>query len=147
MKSFEAELQDLTNREFILPTHSGSAAIVIALIASGIPAGSEVIMPSVCCPAVLFAINLAGFHAILADVCTEDFCMDVNNIKDVTSEKTKAIIAVHIYGQAADLDALLKFCQQHDIFLMRLDELDEEDGFPEHFSEGWKRRDDHWTVT
>jgi hypothetical protein len=36
---------------------------------------------------------------------------------------------------------------QHDIFLMRLDELDEEDGFPEHFSEGWKRRDDNWTVT
>jgi len=36
---------------------------------------------------------------------------------------------------------------QHDIFLMRLDELDEEDGFPEHFNEGWKRRNDHWTVT
>jgi hypothetical protein len=33
---------------------------------------------------------------------------------------------------------------QHDIFLMRLDELDAEDGFPEHFREGWKRRDDHW---
>ena len=36
---------------------------------------------------------------------------------------------------------------QHDIFLMRLDELPEEDGFPEHFNEGWKRRDDNWTVT
>lgn len=36
---------------------------------------------------------------------------------------------------------------QHDIFLMRLDEMDEEDGFPEHFNEGWKRRDDNWTVT
>lgn len=36
---------------------------------------------------------------------------------------------------------------QHDIFLMRLDELPESDGFPEHFREGWKRRDDMWTVT
>ncbi|MDH4984366.1 N,N-dimethylformamidase, small subunit [Aminobacter anthyllidis] len=36
---------------------------------------------------------------------------------------------------------------QHDIFLMRLDELDETDGMPEHFHEGWKRRDDNWTVT
>ncbi len=36
---------------------------------------------------------------------------------------------------------------QHDIFLMRLDELDAEDGYPEHFNEGWKRRNDHWTVT
>jgi len=36
---------------------------------------------------------------------------------------------------------------QHDIFLMRLDELDEEDGYPEHFNEGWKRRNDNWTVT
>jgi hypothetical protein len=36
---------------------------------------------------------------------------------------------------------------QHDIFLMRLDEMDEHDGYPEHFNEGWKRRDDNWTVT
>jgi hypothetical protein len=36
---------------------------------------------------------------------------------------------------------------QHDIFLMRLDEMEEEDGMPEHFHEGWKRRDDNWTVT
>lgn len=36
---------------------------------------------------------------------------------------------------------------QHDIFLMRLDQMDETDGFPEHFNEGWKRRDDNWTVT
>jgi hypothetical protein len=36
---------------------------------------------------------------------------------------------------------------QHDIFLMRLDEMPENDGFPEHFREGWKRRDDKWTVT
>ena len=36
---------------------------------------------------------------------------------------------------------------QHDIFLMRLDEMDEPDGYPEHFHEGWKRRDDNWTVT
>jgi hypothetical protein len=36
---------------------------------------------------------------------------------------------------------------QHDIFLMRLDEFAETDGYPEHFNEGWKRRDDHWTAT
>ena len=36
---------------------------------------------------------------------------------------------------------------QHDIFVMRLDEMDEEDGYPEHFNEGWKRRNDNWTVT
>lgn len=36
---------------------------------------------------------------------------------------------------------------QHDIFLMRLDEMEEEDGMPQHFHEGWKRRDDNWTVT
>jgi hypothetical protein len=36
---------------------------------------------------------------------------------------------------------------QHDIFLMRLDEMEEVDGMPEQFNEGWKRRDDHWTVT
>jgi len=118
MKSFEVELQNLTNREFILPTHSGSAAIVTALIASGIPAGSEVIMPSVCCPAVLFAINLAGFHAILADVCTEDFCMDVSNIKDVTSEKTKAIIAVHAYGRYCKIQEIQEFSQVNNLLLI-----------------------------
>jgi hypothetical protein len=36
---------------------------------------------------------------------------------------------------------------QHDIFLMRLDEMEEHDGYPEHFNEGWKRRNDNWTVT
>jgi len=36
---------------------------------------------------------------------------------------------------------------QHDIFLMRLDEFAESDGYPEHYNEGWKRRDDHWTAT
>ena len=118
MTSFESELQTLTQRQFILPTYSGSAAIVTALIASGIPSHSEVIMPSICCPAVLFAIKMAGFHAILADVSQEDFCMGTEDIMAVMSNNTKAIIAVHAYGRYCKINEIQELAQQQELFLI-----------------------------
>ncbi len=115
---FEEELQTLTQRQFVLPTSSGSTAIIASLIASGIPPHSEVIIPSICCAAVLFAINLAGFTPVLADVSKEDFCMDTENIASEMSSKTKAIIAIHSYGRYCKIQEIQNFSEENGLFLI-----------------------------
>ena len=112
------KLKELTNRDYIIPTSSGTAAIIISLLNSGIPKEAEVILPSICCPAVLAAVTLAGFTPIIADVNKEDFCMGKKEILEVFSNKTKAIIAVHSYGRYCKIDEIQEFAQTNNIFLI-----------------------------
>ena len=72
MMDLENNMKSLTEGDFVISTKSGSAALIIALKAGNLPEGSDVIMPSVCCPAVLFAIQFAGYHPVLADVSLDD---------------------------------------------------------------------------
>ncbi len=114
----EDKLKELTNRANIIPTSSGTAAIIISLLNSGIPKKAEVILPSICCPAVLSAVTLAGFTPIIADVNEEDFCMGKKEIIEVFSNNTKAIIAVHSYGRYCRIDEIQEFAQVNNIFLI-----------------------------
>lgn len=115
---FVEDLSRITQREYVIPTSSGSAAIICALNTLGIPPDSDVIIPSICCPAVLFAINLAGFHPIISDVNRDDFCMGVDEIKEVITNKTRVIIAVHAYGRYCPIDEIESFAKDKDLFLI-----------------------------
>ena len=101
-----------------LLTSSGSAALIIALQAAKIPRGAEIIMPAICCPAVLFAIQLAGFTAVLADVCLNDFCMNADEAEKLISEKTRAIVAVHSYGHYCQIDGLEALARDRRLLLV-----------------------------
>ena len=114
----EKQLQNLTDRKFVLPMRSGTAAIISALIASRIPENSEVILPSICCPAVFFAVSNAGFCPIIADVSKENFCMGENDILNAATKDTKAIIAVHSYGRYCKIQNIQELASKNNWFLI-----------------------------
>ena len=91
---------------------NGTDAIELALRALEIGLNDEVITVSHTAVATVAAIEAAGAKPVLVDVEQKFYTINPLKLEEVLTTNTKAIIAVHIYGQAADLDALLKFCQK-----------------------------------
>ncbi|MBU2892944.1 DegT/DnrJ/EryC1/StrS family aminotransferase [Colwellia sp. D2M02] len=105
-------------RQYGMLTSSGSAALITALKASGVPSGSEVIMPDICCPAVFFAIQFAGYTPVLSDISLDDFCMNSAQVEPLINEHTSAIIAIHSYGHYCQISDLHTLAKQHSLVLI-----------------------------
>lgn len=85
---------------------SGTDAIVLALLALGIESGDEVVTVSHTAGATVAAIRMIGATPVLVDVLEDTYCLDPDALKGALSPKTKAILAVHLYGHPADIDAI-----------------------------------------
>ena len=83
-----------------------------------IPKKSEVIVPSICCPVVPFAVSYSGLKPIFCDVSPSDYNIAPNTINDVVSTKTKAVIPVHLFGQAAPMDEIIEQAESHSLFVI-----------------------------
>lgn len=93
--------------------NSGTDAICIALAAVGVKPGDEVItVPNTAVP-TLSAIRTLGARPVFVDIRDDDFLIDVDQIEAAITPRTKAIVAVHLYGQCADLDPLMKLARRH----------------------------------
>ncbi len=93
--------------------NSGTDAIYIALAAAGITAGDEVItVPNTAVPTVS-AIQILGARPVFVDIRDDDFLMDVGQIEQAITPRTRAIVPVHLYGQCVDLDPLMDIAKQH----------------------------------
>ncbi len=97
---------------------NGTDAIEIALKALEIGPGDEVITVSHTAVATVAAIESTGAKAVLVDIEPEFYTLDVSQLEEVFTNRTKAIIAVHIYGQSADLEFIDDFCKKKNIFLI-----------------------------
>jgi perosamine synthetase len=105
-------------RQHVGLTSSGSAALILALRAAGLAHGSEVVMPAICCPAVLFAIQLAGFKPVLADVDLDTLNSGVAEVERVVTSGTSAIVAVHGFGRACDIAKIAAYAAARGLFLV-----------------------------
>jgi dTDP-4-amino-4,6-dideoxygalactose transaminase len=97
---------------------NGTDALELALRGLGIGEGDEVITVSHTAVATVAAIEAAGAIPVLVDVDPRFYTLDPSQLTSVITGKTKAVIAVHLYGQAADLSAIQSFCQQNDLELV-----------------------------
>jgi len=97
VNKFEKELGNYTGGEAIL-TNSGSNAIILALKSLGVGKGDEVIMPSYICVSVLQSVLHTGAKPIITDINHDDFNISQKSLEEKISEKTKAIIAAHMFG-------------------------------------------------
>ena len=111
---------------------NGTAALEVALAALGVGPGDEVIVPDFTFIATASAVLAAGALPILVDVTSDIYCLDPNLVEEKITDRTKAIIAVHMGGHPADLDRLLEIARRHDICLV-------EDSAHAHGTE-WKGR-------
>ncbi len=97
---------------------SGTDALLLALRACDLTSGDEVIVPSHTAVATVAAVELAGARPVFADIRPDTFTLDPDSVAAAIGPRTRAIVPVHLYGQAADLDALSTLAQRHGAWLI-----------------------------
>ena len=118
VSALEREFAHYIETDFAIGVANGTDAIEIALRALEIGAGDEVITVSHTAVATVAAIEATGAKPVLVDIESDFYTLNPSQLDEVFTEKTKAVIAVHLYGQSADLDAILNFCQKNSLFLV-----------------------------
>lgn len=118
LDEFEANLAHYVGVKNAIGCSSGTSALVLALLALDIKQGDEVIVPSFTFIATAEMVSLLGAKPVFADIDLLDYNLNVERIKKLVSPKTKAVIAVSIFGQMPDLMALNEFCQSQNIVLI-----------------------------
>ncbi len=113
VKEFADHLIDFTGAGFVVTCANGTDAIQIALMALGLCPGDEVIVPAFTYVATAEVIALLGMVPIFADVERETFNIDVVKLKNNITPRTKAIVPVHLFGQCADMEPILKLAEAH----------------------------------
>jgi dTDP-4-amino-4,6-dideoxygalactose transaminase len=112
-EELEACLAKILNVPYTVLTTNGSSALLMALIAFGIGPGDEVIVPALTFMATAQAPLLLGAKVKLVDVCPDKPVVDVDKIEEAITEKTKAIIPVHLNGRAADINSINKIAVKY----------------------------------
>lgn len=107
VERFEEEFAAFTNAEFCVTVGNGTDAIHLVLVGLGIGPGDEVIVPTNSFAATALAVVHAGATPVFADVEANSGLIDIASVAERLSPKTKAVIAVHLYGQLADVEALV----------------------------------------
>lgn len=117
--AFETEFSHaLTPGTSCVAVSSGTAGLHLGLVAVGIGPGDEVIVPSFTFAATGNSVVLAGAAPVFVDIDPRTFCLDPALVEDSITERTKAILVVHLYGQAADMGALKKIADKHGLLLL-----------------------------
>jgi len=115
---FEKKFAAWQGSKYAVSASSGTAALHIALSALGIGPGDEVIVPSYTFIASSFSVVQAGAIPRFADVNIDDHCISVESAQKLVNERTRAIMAVHLYGNVCDMDKVLAFAKKYDLFVI-----------------------------
>lgn len=115
---FAEKLGEYLGVEYVIPCGNGTDALQIAMMALGLEPGDEVITPSFTYIATTEVVALLKLKPIFVDVNPITFCMDINSLKKAISPKTKAIVPVHLYGQAAPMEEILKIAKENNLFVV-----------------------------
>ncbi len=110
---FERKTLEVTGAKHAIGVSSGTDAILLALMALGIGPGDEVLCPSFTFFATAGCVVRVGARPVFVDSCAGTFNMDVQDAARRVTERTKAIIPVHLYGQCADMDAVMDLARAH----------------------------------
>lgn len=100
---------------------NGTDALQIAMMALGLQPGDEVITPSFTYIATTEVVALLKLKPVFVDVDEKTFCIDPEAIKKAITPKTKAIVPVHLYGQAANMEAIMQIANEHNLFVIEDD--------------------------
>lgn len=118
ISEFEKAFADFCGVKHCIATANGTVAIHLALVALNIGVGDEVIVPDLTFVATANAVKITGAVPVLADINKKDWCIDIEDVKRKITNKTKAIIAVHLYGTIGNMDALRELADETECFLI-----------------------------
>ncbi len=115
---FEEELAEWMGAGHAIGTINGTETMALALKAAGIGPGDEVIMPAMTFIACPQSVLLANAIPVLVDLTAHNVALDPELVEAAITDNTKAIMAVDLYGVAADMDAIMDIADRHDLFLL-----------------------------
>ena len=117
-EALERELAAYIGARHAVGVNSGTDALHLALVAAGIGAGDEVIVPAFTFFASAEAVSYTGAKPVFADVDAGTFNLDASSFKKSITRKTRAVIAVHLFGQCAALDEIAAICKAENLVLV-----------------------------
>lgn len=132
VEAFEQAFARQCGTQFCIGLNSGTSALHLALLALGIQPGDEVITTPMTFVATTWAISYVGARPVFVDIDPGRRTLDPNQLEDALTPRTKAILPVHLYGQPADLGAILDVAQRHQLPVI-------EDAAQAHFAQYQQR--------
>ena len=118
VKSFQTELEQYLDVKHVIPCANGTDALQIALMALDLKEGDEIIIADFTFAATVEVVHLLKLKSVLVDVDYDTFTIDIEKLKAAITPKTKAIIPVHIFGQCANMEEILKVAKEHGLFVI-----------------------------
>ena len=115
---FQKNLENYLNVKHVIPCANGTDALQIAMMGLGLNTGDEVITADFTFAATVEVIALLQLTPVLVDVDPITFNIDVEAIKNAITPKTKAIVPVHLFGLAADMDAIMDLAKAHNLYVI-----------------------------
>jgi dTDP-4-amino-4,6-dideoxygalactose transaminase len=138
VKKFQKSLENYLGVKHVVPCANGTDALQIALMALDLKPGDEVICPAFTYVATAEVIGLLGLVPVMVDVDRESFNLTVEQLRNVLTSKTKAIVPVHLYGQSCDMEPILNFAKENNLFV--IEDNAQALGAEYTFSDGTKRK-------
>jgi perosamine synthetase len=115
---FEQAFADFIGAKYAASVCNGTVALHLALVSLGIGPGDEVIVPTLTYIASVNAITYTGAHPVFVDSQEDTWQIEPEDVRKKISEKTKAILPVHLYGHPCPMDELIEISRQHDLFVV-----------------------------
>ncbi len=137
VQQFEAALAAYLGTKHVIGCGNGTDALQIAFMALELKAGDEVILPCFTYAATAEVIGLLGLTPVLVDVDPDTFNIDIEAVRRAITPATKAIVPVHLFGQCADMEALLQLASAHNLYVV--EDNAQSIGGTYHFSDGRKQ--------
>ena len=116
--AFQKDLEEYLDVKHVIPCANGTDALQIAMMGLGLKPGDEVITADFTFAATVEVIALLQLTPVLVDVYPDTFNINIAAMEKAITPKTKAIVPVHLFGQCADLDAILEIAERHNLFVI-----------------------------
>ena len=118
VKEFQKNLEDYLGVKHVIPCANGTDALQIAMMGLGLEQGDEVITADFTFAATVEVIALLKLTPVLVDVDPITFNIDIDAVKKAITPKTKAIVPVHLFGLAANMDELMSLAKEHNLYVI-----------------------------
>lgn len=138
VKSFQKNLEEYLGVKHVIPCANGTDALQIAMMGLGLEQDDEVITADFTFAATVETIGLLKLTPVLVDVEPDTFNIDIDALKKAITPKTKAIIPVHLFGQCANMEAVLEIAKAHNLFV--IEDTAQAIGADYTFSDGTKKK-------
>ena len=118
VQSFSENLEKYLKVKYVIPCANGTDALQIALMSLELSPGDEIILPAFTYVATAEVIALLGLRPVMVDVELDTFNINVSEIEAAVTTKTRAIVPVHLFGQIADMEAIMAIAEKYNLYVI-----------------------------